>query len=51
MTWLMEQVAGWRARRSCFHHNTRNGQSFIRDQIIDWRKRYHCTNCGKVWVI
>lgn len=48
MTWVMERIAGC---RTCFHHDHRRGESWIRSQIIDWRKLYDCGHCGKTWVI
>lgn len=40
-----------RERRACFHHDNGTGESWIgRGSIIDWRKLYTCSNCGKVWV-
>lgn len=42
----------WRERRNCFHHNNHTNESYVgRGTIIDWRKRYSCYSCGKVWII
>ncbi len=47
MSWLKT----WRERRRCFHHDNHSGESWIgRGSIIDWRKHYECSRCGKVWV-
>lgn len=40
-----------RERRNCFHHDINTGQSWIKNEIIDYRKLYWCTKCTARWVI
>lgn len=51
MTWLMQRIADRRTQRRCFHHNHSTGKSWISGRIIDYRKLWDCTRCGKTWVI
>lgn len=45
-------IRRWLDRRRCFHHNNHTGESYIgRGSIIDYRKFYSCSKCGKVWII
>jgi hypothetical protein len=47
----MNWIRRWRKRRRCFHHDNHTGESWIgRGSIIDWRKYYECSRCGKAWV-
>lgn len=36
--------------KNCFHHDYRSGESWIKSQIIDYRKLYWCTKCQRRWV-
>lgn len=46
-------IRRWLQRRRCFHHDRHTGTSWIQSQLIDlgMRKLYHCTECGKVWIL
>ena len=46
----------WRSRikkqRRCFHHDIRNGTSFVTQLgIIDYRKAWECSVCNKIWIM
>lgn len=39
------------SKRGCCHHNPETSTSWIRNEILDWRKRWWCTACSKRWII
>jgi len=43
----------WRLRRMCWHHDRRNSESWIAEQLIDvgMRKMFWCTECGRMWIV
>jgi hypothetical protein len=39
-------------QRRCFHHDIRDGASFIVELgIIDYRKAWECRVCNKIWIL
>lgn len=41
----------WRARKDCFHHDHRTGESWIKSQIIDPGKMFWCNQCQQTWFV
>jgi len=52
---LLRPVNRWAERRSkrkyCMHHDIRGCESYIASTIIDYRKLFLCTGCGRTWII
>lgn len=41
------------ARRACFHHNHRTGESWVTGELIDLgrRKLFSCNHCDQMWFV
>jgi hypothetical protein len=49
---MMGWIRAWKKRRTCFHHDHRDHESWIRSRHIDFgRKMYWCTHCERTWFL
>jgi hypothetical protein len=41
------------ARKNCFHHDHRTGESWIASRLIDVgaRKMFWCIKCNQTWIV